>query len=55
MLQDPVAEYLYLPSFYSATQEDTKHGQKVIVDVASKNLDQTFLLTDIFSVCVFLS
>lgn len=55
MFQDPLAEYLYLLSFYSVTQEDPKHGQKVIVGVTSKNLDQIFLLTSTFSVWVFLS
>lgn len=55
MFQDPLAEHLHLLSFYSVTQEDPKHAQKVIVDVTSKNLDQIFLLTAIFSVWVFLS
>jgi len=55
VFQDPLAEHLYLLSFYSVTQEDPKHGQKVIVDVTSKNVGQIFLLTDIFSVLVLLS
>lgn len=53
MFQDILVEYLYRLSFYGVIQEDPKYGQKVIVDVTSKNLDQIFLLTAIFSVWVF--
>lgn len=56
MFQDPLAEYLYLLSFYSVTQEDPMHGHRVhIVGVTSENLDQIFPLTATFSVWVFLS
>lgn len=53
MFQDPLAEYLYHLSFYGVIQDDPKYGQKFIVDVTSKNLDQIFLFTAIFSVWVF--
>lgn len=54
MFQDPLADYLYRLSFYGVIQEDPKYGQKVIIDVTSKNLDQIFLFTAIFFVWVFL-